>query len=954
MNGGDTRTHGERNVTEQLPTPARSPEPDDVAFPASHRSNGAKPGKSLQDMTNIPKADTSGSLSASSTSRRTSIHEDAILSDASEKVRPIKRPGDVRRKSSVSEHDKILKLSPRQIQELTNEPTSIPIRAATPIQEESPGALADVEGDSRVLGVVLERPVEANGARGGEKNHKVLRDGRPETEVVVIKTPATDFRQGRPLLTSRSATTPLVVRRRQSSSRSRQPVQTHEGEDRRSTRHVLPPLSTEHKDGPFKPVPQDRRKEREIRDLFSPTRIALPLPPMSMPTFLSLELSANRPSPLYIYRAATDDFPYESSELKYQRLINFMKIPAKIEGILAFGALACLDAWMHTLTILPLRFVLAIGILVKWWASVLIKEARDIWAFVYSGLPRVWRRRRQTDAASVPPTPAEEEPPSISRRTSSNATATTTAKPGGDISTTFRFPDFKDSRPRRTRNSRFRHRRTKSTPSALLPGHKADFLKGLLIVFSCFVLMRFDASRMYHGIRGQSAIKLYVIYNLLEVCDRLLSAIGQDVLECLFSRETLDRDADGRSKVLRPFGMFILASVYTVAHATALFYQVITLNVAVNSYSNALLTLLMSNQFVEIKGTVFKKFEKENLFQITCADVVERFQLWLMLLIIAMRNVVEVGGLSIRSSGTSWTDMFTSTNATTSASAAAFTASSIMPMSFTIFPKYIAQVLNPFLLVIGSEMVVDWLKHAYITKFNQYKPDVYGKFFDIFAKDYYSNAFSDHNLTRRLGLPVIPLSCLFIRAAIQTYHMFVAMHMPPPLPATSTSLTSDPESSPATTAALAHIDQVFRRALGRSSLGAGLPSQPWYHLSSWSLDDLIAGSTMLIVFLVIYLIFLAFKLILGMLLLIVARRRYHGMQEREMLSVETGGKRIGGWGVVDVDEEKRKHIYDDDPETLKRLKERDEKAKKKEEQERERGTSFGHVSRYAMVAKRIW
>jgi hypothetical protein len=50
-----------------------------------------------------------------------------------------------------------------------------------------------------------------------------------------------------------------------------------------------------------------------------------------------------------------------------------------------------------------------------------------------------------------------------------------------------------------------------------------------------------------------------------------------------------------------------------------LFYQVITLNVAVNSYNNALLTLLISNQFVEIKGAVFKKFEKENLFQLTCS-----------------------------------------------------------------------------------------------------------------------------------------------------------------------------------------------------------------------------------------------------------------------------------------------------------------------------------------------
>jgi hypothetical protein len=48
-------------------------------------------------------------------------------------------------------------------------------------------------------------------------------------------------------------------------------------------------------------------------------------------------------------------------------------------------------------------------------------------------------------------------------------------------------------------------------------------------------------------------------------------------------------------------------------------YQLIALNVAVNSYDHALLTLLVSNQFVEIKGSVFKKFEKDNLFQITCA-----------------------------------------------------------------------------------------------------------------------------------------------------------------------------------------------------------------------------------------------------------------------------------------------------------------------------------------------
>jgi hypothetical protein len=58
-----------------------------------------------------------------------------------------------------------------------------------------------------------------------------------------------------------------------------------------------------------------------------------------------------------------------------------------------------------------------------------------------------------------------------------------------------------------------------------------------------------------------------------------------------------------------------------VAHTIVMAYQLLSLNVAVNSYDHALLTLLVSNQFVEIKGSVFKKFEKDNLFQITCAGM---------------------------------------------------------------------------------------------------------------------------------------------------------------------------------------------------------------------------------------------------------------------------------------------------------------------------------------------
>lgn len=245
--------------------------------------------------------------------------------------------------------------------------------------------------------------------------------------------------------------------------------------------------------------------------------------------------------------------------------------------------------------------------------------------------------------------------------------------------------------------------------------------------------MTLDASRMYHFIRAQSTIKLYVIYNILEVGDRLLSALGQDILECLFSSETLSRNASGRSKVLLPMGMFALALAYNCLHSIALYYQVITLNVAVNSYSNALLTLLLSNQFVEIKSTVFKRFEKDNLFQLTCADIVERFHLWIMLTIIGMRNMVEVGGLSVPGAGLE--------NLEDEKTALPLHNSSILPHSFTVLPSWLmsGEVLSPFLIVIGSEMLVDAVKHAYVTKFNNIKPKFYSRILDILCKDYYTN-----------------------------------------------------------------------------------------------------------------------------------------------------------------------------------------------------------------------
>ena len=56
-----------------------------------------------------------------------------------------------------------------------------------------------------------------------------------------------------------------------------------------------------------------------------------------------------------------------------------------------------------------------------------------------------------------------------------------------------------------------------------------------------------------------------------------------------------------------------------VIHANVVLAQAVTLNVAINSHNKALLTIMVSNNFVELKGSVFKKFETNNLFQMSCS-----------------------------------------------------------------------------------------------------------------------------------------------------------------------------------------------------------------------------------------------------------------------------------------------------------------------------------------------
>lgn len=262
----------------------------------------------------------------------------------------------------------------------------------------------------------------------------------------------------------------------------------------------------------------------------------------------------------------------------------------------------------------------------------------------------------------------------------------------------------------------------------LTPAETCDLLKGTIwIIVSCGMLT-VDTNMLYHMIKSQSIIKLYIFYNMLEVGDRLLSAFGQDIIDALFWTATEPKETSKRH--LGVFYHFIFAVIYVTVHSILVMFQATALNVAINSNNKGLLTIMMSNNFVELKGAVFKKFDKNNLFQLTCSDVRERFHLTILLLIVAIQTMREFNWKS---------EQF-----------------------FVMLPDCF--------WVMFTEFLVDWIKHAFITRFNEISIDVYREYTISLAYDMtqtrQKHAFSDHSdlVARRMGFIPFPLGVVLVKA----------------------------------------------------------------------------------------------------------------------------------------------------------------------------------------------
>lgn len=262
----------------------------------------------------------------------------------------------------------------------------------------------------------------------------------------------------------------------------------------------------------------------------------------------------------------------------------------------------------------------------------------------------------------------------------------------------------------------------------LAPAEVCDLLKGSIWIAAIFIINSIDTNRMYHIIKSQSVIKLYIFYNMLEVGDRLLCAFGQDTIDALFWTATEPKDRS-RNRI-GIIGHTVFALFYVIIHSGLIMFQATTLNVAINSDNKGLLGIMMSNNFVELKGSVFKKFDKNNLFQLTCSDVRERVHLTVLLFVVVIQTMKEFNWSS---------DQF------------------LILFSDCFF-------------VIMVEFLIDWIKHAFITRFNELPADVYKEFTISLAYDMtqtrQKHAFSDHSdlVARRMGFIPFPLGVVLIKA----------------------------------------------------------------------------------------------------------------------------------------------------------------------------------------------
>ncbi|KAM3233748.1 protein POLLEN DEFECTIVE IN GUIDANCE 1 isoform X1 [Capsicum annuum] len=252
------------------------------------------------------------------------------------------------------------------------------------------------------------------------------------------------------------------------------------------------------------------------------------------------------------------------------------------------------------------------------------------------------------------------------------------------------------------------------------------------------LLQQTDISLIYHMIRGQGTIKLYVVYNVLEVFDKLCQSFGGDVMQTLFNTAEglANSSTESMQYWIRRFIVDeVVAVVSSIVHSFILLAQAITLSTCIVAHNNALFALLVSNNFAEIKSNVFKRYSKDNVHNLVYYDSVERFHISAFLLFVLAQNLLEADG-----------------------------------------PWFGSFICNALVVYIG-EMTIDIIKHSFIAKFNNIKPIAFSEFLEDLCKQTLN--IQTDNVKNNLSFVPLAPACVVIRVLRPVF----AAHLPyNPLP----------------------------------------------------------------------------------------------------------------------------------------------------------------------------
>eukprot|EP01134_Creolimax_fragrantissima_P006763 CFRG6763T1 len=275
------------------------------------------------------------------------------------------------------------------------------------------------------------------------------------------------------------------------------------------------------------------------------------------------------------------------------------------------------------------------------------------------------------------------------------------------------------------------------TFSFVNPRHIYDVVQGIIIVVSVYMIDVLDINEAYHVVLNLSWTRTWVLYNLFDVCDVIITAVGRRVMGSLMWSI--------KKKSWYLLLMTILGIIYVSLHSLAMTLKLATLHVAIDR-GQLLFALLLAIKMPEFKGGNFNGINRDQLLHICLLDMVDRCKAAVFSLLIFMHKSVRL-----------WHHEPS---------------------------EWIPELASATFMVLGVEVLVDNIKHIAILTLNGEnvnQSDYYYLSLQL-AKDLlqWTNKHSLSGLgdctvsllSDRFGYVTLPLTCILLRVCLRAISIY--------------------------------------------------------------------------------------------------------------------------------------------------------------------------------------